>query len=113
MEVQIISDEEAIGRCAWCRNQISDDIEVFAVGAKVRPGADLSDYEGKAIQLMIVSEDRFIPMVVTTDVSEARNDGNDVMFLVCSELCGKEMKCALERDKSLGDVFEGIQLFRD
>ncbi len=93
-------------------SRISDDIEVFAVGAKIRPGV-FSEYEGKAIQLMIVSEDRFVPMMVTTEGSEAKNDGNDIMFMVCSETCGKEMKSALERDKSLGDMFEGIQTFRN
>ena len=109
MEVHTISDEEALGKCAWCRNQISDGVEVFGVGAKIRPGVDLSDYEGEAIQLMIVSEDRFVPMMLTLEGSEAKNDGNDIMFLVCSETCGKQLKSALERDKSLGDVFEGIQ----
>ena len=109
MEVHIISDEEALGKCAWCRNQISDDIEIFAFGAKIQPGADLSDYEGEAIQLMIVSEDRFVPMMVTSEGSEAKIDGNDVMFLVCSEKCGIKMKTALEREKSLGDLFQRMQ----
>ena len=52
-------------------------------------------------------------MMVTSEDSEAKRDGNDVMFLVCSEECGKEMKAALEEEKSLGDIFQGIQGLRN
>ena len=113
MEARIVSDEEALGQCAWCEKPIDDDREVFGFGAKIRPGADLSEYEGEAIELRLVTNDRTLPMMVTSEDSEAKRDGNDVMFLVCSEECGKEMKAALEEEKSLGDIFQGIQGLRN
>jgi len=108
MDAVIIPDKEALGKCAWCRKRIRDDREVFAFGAKIRDEADLSEYEGKTVRLMLLSEDRGVPMMVATEGSDAKNDGSDVMFLVCSEKCGKEMKAALEREKSIGDIFAGI-----
>ena len=109
MKARRISDEEALGKCAWCDKKITEDIEVFGFGATIRPDADLSNYEGEAIALPIVTEDRSVPMLVTSEGSEAKRDGNDVMFMVCSEKCGKDMKFALEVEKSLGDIFEGIK----
>jgi len=38
MEANRISDEEALGKCAWCGNRIDDDPEVFGFGARIRPG---------------------------------------------------------------------------
>jgi len=111
MDAVVIPDKEALGKCAWCRKRIHDNREVFGFGAKIKKEANFSEYEGNAIRLMLLSEDRGVPMMVTTEGSEAKKNGNDVMFMVCSEKCGKEMKTALKREKSVGDVFAGIHYF--
>ena len=49
MEFDIIPDEEALGRCAWCESRINDTMEVFGLGAKLKPDIDLSDYESHCI----------------------------------------------------------------
>jgi hypothetical protein len=36
--INIIPDEEAISKCAWCHNHIRDDMEVFGACAKLKPG---------------------------------------------------------------------------
>jgi hypothetical protein len=48
-------------------------------------------------------------MMVTTKDSEAKINGNDGMFLVCSEECGKKLKSVLENEISLGKMFETVQ----
>jgi hypothetical protein len=48
-------------------------------------------------------------MMVTAQGSEARNNGNDCMFLVCSEGCGKKLKRFLEKKISLGKMFETVR----
>lgn len=58
MEFNIIPDEEAISKCAWCHNHISDDIEVFGACAKLKPDVDLSEYESHCIQIGLVSEEK-------------------------------------------------------
>jgi hypothetical protein len=109
MKVRRVSDEEALGKCAWCDKKIAEDSEVFGFGATIQPDADLSKYEGEAIALPIVTGDRSVPMLVTSEDSEAKRDGNDLMFMVCSEKCGQDMKIALEVEKSQGDIFAEIK----
>jgi hypothetical protein len=65
MEFNIIPDEEALSRCAWCQSHISDDIEVFSAGAKLKPNVDLSEYESHCIQIGLISEEKPIYMMVT------------------------------------------------
>jgi hypothetical protein len=108
-----ISAEEALGKCAWCGKRIADDLEVYGFGARIRPDIDLSEHEGEAIELTLLTKDRSVPMMVTSEASEAKRDGNDLMFMVCSEQCGKEMKAALEEEKALGDMLDRIQCFRN
>ncbi len=79
----------------------------------MRPGIDLSEYEGQTIELTLVTKDRSVPMMVTSKASVAKRDGIDVMFMVCSEKCGKEMKAALEEEKELGDILDRIRSLRN
>jgi len=109
MEFNIIPDEEALSRCAWCQSHISDDIEVFSAGAKLKPNVDLSEYENHCIQIDLISEEKPIYMMVTAQGSEAKRDGKDCMFLFCSEECGKKLKNVLEKEISLGKMFGTIQ----
>jgi len=109
MEFNIIPDEEALSRCAWCQSHISDDMEVFGACAKLKPNVDLSEYESHCIQIGLISEEKPIYMMVTAQGSEAKRDGKDCMFLFCSEECGKKLKNVLEKEISLGKMFGTIQ----
>jgi hypothetical protein len=109
MEFNIIPDEEALSRCAWCQSHISDDMEVFSAAAKLMPNVDLSEYESHCIQIGLISEEKPIYMMVTAQESEAKRDGKDCMFLFCSEECGKKLKNVLEKEISLGKMFGTIQ----
>ncbi|MDZ7699595.1 MAG: hypothetical protein U5R49_22585 [Deltaproteobacteria bacterium] len=62
MEYNIIPDEEALGRCTWCKKHIPDDVEIFGAGVKLRPGVDLSEYEGQCIKITLFSDERPIYM---------------------------------------------------
>jgi len=97
--------EEAIGKCSWCGKVIPDDSPVFGFGAMKRPGADVSEFEGEAIRIFLVTQDRSVIATVTAADSEARQDGYEFMFMVCSEKCGFEMKSVLEDEVALGDTF--------
>jgi 5-methylcytosine-specific restriction endonuclease McrBC GTP-binding regulatory subunit McrB len=87
---------------------LRQDSEAFGLGAKIKPETYLSAYEGKSVLLTIASEDRNVPMMVTAIGTDAKNDGNDVMFMLCSEKCGIKMKAALQREIKIGDLFDGI-----
>ena len=109
MEYDIIPDDEALSKCTWCRSHIDDQMEVLGLGAKLRPDLDLSEYESHCIQIGLVSEEKPVYMMVTAPGSEARNNGNEGMFLVCSEGCGKKLKNVLEKEISLGKMFETVR----
>ena len=109
MEYYIIPDKEALGQCAWCANQIGDHMEVFGFGAQFKSNVDLSEFESHCIQVDLVSEEKSVYMMVTVQGSEAKNEGNDGMFLVCSENCAKKLKRVLEKDIALGKMFNAVQ----
>jgi len=92
MDVRIVPEDEVIGTCAWCGKHIPDDTPVFAFGAKSRPGVDLSEYEGRAIEITIVARRKSVPMMVTSADSEAKREGKDFMFMVCSEECARRQR---------------------
>ena len=108
MEYYIIPDEEALGQCAACRGTINELTEVFGLGAKLKPNVDLSEFESHCIEIDLISEEKPVYMMVTVQGSEAKNDGKDCMFLVCSESCGQKLKKVLEKEISLGKMFETI-----
>ena len=109
MEYYIIPDSEALGQCAWCATHINDHMEVFGFGARFKPDVDLSEFESHCIQIDLVSEEKPVYMMVTVQGSEAKNEGNDGMFLVCSETCGQKLKRVLEKEIALGKIFKAVQ----
>ena len=109
MEFYIIPDGEALSKCAWCRSHINDHMEVLGLGAKLKPDVDLSEYESHCIQIGLVSEEKPIYMMVTAQGSDARKDGNDGMFLVCSKGCAKKLKRVLEKEISSGKMFKTVR----
>ena len=104
MDARQVPTEEAMGKCSWCGKMIPDDSPVFGFGGKKRPGVDVSEFEGGAIRIFLVTQDRSVIAAVTAADSEARQDGYEFMFMVCSEKCGFEMKAALEYEATLGDA---------
>ena len=109
MNFNIIPDEEALDKCAFCRERISEEMEVFAVGVKLKPNIDLAQYQSHCIEIHLAVEKKPVPMMVTAEGSEAKNAGNDALFMVCSESCGRELSEALKEDISTGELLEEIQ----
>jgi hypothetical protein len=108
MEFYIIPDKEALSKCVWCQRHISEDMEVFGCGVKLKPGVDLSEYENHCIQIGMVSEEKPIYMMVTAQGSEAKKEGKDGMFLICSEECAEKLKSAVQKEISLAKMFKKI-----
>ena len=104
MDTCKIPPEEAIGRCSQCGKSIPGNSPVFGISGKKRLGADVSAYEGGAVRIKLVTEDREVVALVATANSEARKVGYDFMFITCSETCAYEIRTTLEREAALGDV---------
>ncbi len=109
MEFGIVPDSDALTRCAWCRAYIDENSEVFGLGVTLRPDTDLSQYESHCIELELLSEAKSVVMLVTQKASQARKEGKDGMFMVCSQKCADRLKETLAEDLSLGKLIAGVK----
>ncbi|MCI0699073.1 hypothetical protein L0337_44610 [candidate division KSB1 bacterium] len=85
--------------CAWCNTKIPPDTEVFSIATKKLPGIDLSNHEGKFIPLHLALAKKRVEGFVAPKGSPAKKDGYDVVFVACSENCGRALKTALQKEK--------------
>ena len=104
MKVSGVSKQQAISECAWCGESIPLEAPVFGFGGKVRPGVDLTEFEGNPISMSLATQDRSVVAIIPTADSQARLEGYDFIFMVCSQECGFEMRAALETEVALGDA---------
>ncbi len=96
--------------CCWCNKKIGENQEMFALGCKKRPVVDISKYEGGVVPVTIVTIEKTIWAVVPSSDSDARKDGKDFMFMLCSEECGWALKEALKKEKDIGDHLYSAEL---
>ena len=82
--------EDAVSVCVWCGKPIPEDSEVFSLGAKARPGVDL-EAEGNVLELTLDATRKALAIIPTQD-SQAKKDGWDLLFTICSEECAKSLK---------------------
>jgi hypothetical protein len=97
-------------RCAWCMKKISDNKSVFGLGVKFAEGVDYSKSEGTIIQVDLRTRNTSVPMIVTASDSEAKLQGSDGIFALCSEKCGEKMKNTLTKELTTFKEFKDISL---
>jgi hypothetical protein len=97
--------QESRFNCAWCNKAIPPNVPVFGINAKARPEADLTEYEGQLFEVELLYPPRTVPAIVVTSDSPAKREGYDMVFLVCSEICGLQLKEAVGRELKVADGF--------
>jgi hypothetical protein len=97
------SERDPLPNCSWCEDEIPEDAEVFTVGAKTKPGIDLSEAEGTIVPLSLVRAGRTVMALVPTKDSPAVRDGYDLIFMVCSQSCAQALSNGLENDWKLAE----------
>lgn len=103
-----LATERVTSVCAWCKGAIPEGEEVFGTGAKIREGIDFVQGLGQEGFLMEVTiAGKRVPTIVTGRDSEARKQGNDLMFMTCSAECAEDLKEALEHER---DIIEKTQM---
>jgi hypothetical protein len=108
MKAIIMTDEDALSRCAWCGMGIDEEAEVYGLGAMFRRDVDLSEYESQVIELKILTENRIVPMMIAAKGSDAKKAGHDAMFMTCSGKCAKEMRETLLEETSIENILKNI-----
>jgi hypothetical protein len=81
--------------CGWCHQAIGEGSPVFGVPCKAVPGVDLFPVQGKVIELQLDPPNRTLLAGVSAFDSDAKRDGADLVFMVCSESCGKKLKAGV------------------
>jgi len=93
--------ERVIRVCLWCRERIPPDSEVFSLNAKIRPGVQLREQKG--IDLYVFTADRVVSAIVVANDSQAKREGKDLAFPLCSQDCAESLKMALQTELDLVD----------
>ena len=94
---------KVISTCTWCRKRIPKGSEVFSLGAKVKSGLDLQGQEGHAMQLLLAKSGKTVTAIVPTHDSQAKKEGHDLLFAICSRQCGMALKKVLQEELDLFD----------
>ncbi len=107
-KIKMIQKKPKINRvkstCSWCGLKIGHNEPLYAIGCKKRPEIDISKYEGKVMSVELISAGKTIWSIAPPADSEARKQGKDIMFTLCSEKCGDQLKEVLEIEKDLGKL---------
>lgn len=85
--------------CAWCGKKMSSDSPVYTVAGTFEPGVNFEDKEGTFIPVHLFSTDKILPMFVTPSWSQARQEGKNFIYMLCSEECAWHLRAALIEDK--------------
>ena len=88
--------------CGWCGEGIGEDDPVVAVGGRVHEDIDLSLVEGKVVELVFSVSGRTVLAAVPAFDSDAKAEGKDVVFMVCSDACGRQIQAAFADELSQG-----------
>lgn len=96
--------------CAWCMKKIKEDGPVYGLSITFTEGNDFSDRAGTITQVELETRHTSVPMVVAGSGSDAKRDGVDGIFAVCSSTCGKKMRDTLAKEKSIIKEVEEIPM---
>lgn len=99
------SVERVTSTCAWCGKRILPNSEIFSLGAKAKAGTKLAGPEGGVIQLSLPLAGRAVYALVPTSTSQAKKEGNDLLFALCSRECGQALKSALQQQLDFSDRY--------
>ncbi|MFC0272352.1 hypothetical protein ACFFIX_12995 [Metabacillus herbersteinensis] len=97
-------------RCAWCMKKFNDDKPVFGLSVKFAECVGFSNIEGTITQIKLQTRNTSVPMNVTASDSEAKKQGTDGIFAICSERCGEKMKDTVTKELTMFKEFKDISL---
>jgi len=91
-------------RCAYCEKKVRSGADVYGLGVKLKEGLEYPGAVGRTMTVHLPVQGREIACMVTADASQAKLEGWDLIFMVCSEECGADLETLLEEE----DLFEEI-----
>jgi hypothetical protein len=96
---------DEIYKCACCGSKIRSGAEVYGLGVKLKAELEYQGGVERRTAVHLPVKDKTLECMATADGSQAKMEGWDLIFILCSEKCGEEIKGLLEEEK---DLFEEI-----
>ena len=90
--------------CCWCGEEISQDSPVYSLSATFRQDAEVPvEKEAYVIEVMVpksMDSTKYTSLwaIVTGRDSDAKKEGIDLIFMLCSKKCGSELKKILQTE---------------
>ncbi|WP_426451597.1 hypothetical protein ACP26L_05830 [Paenibacillus sp. S-38] len=81
--------------------KIGEDKPCYGLGVKFALGVDFEQKDGRIISLYLKTRNTSVPLIVVADDSEAKRNGQDGIFALCSENCAAKMKEIVARELEL------------
>jgi hypothetical protein len=101
-------------KCCWCGKKISKFSPVYGLNAKFRKDVETPpvENEGYVIDLYVhesMDSPEYKPVwtIITAKNSDAKKAGYDMIFMLCSEECGHELKEILQAEIDFIDRVKG------
>ena len=91
-------EEYWLNHCCWRNREMGEDSERFSINTKFRDSKDYRKNAGKIVEFYVPSADRSIMGFAVTWDSEAKKQGYEIIFGICSERCREELSAVLRED---------------
>ena len=88
-----------LSTCGWCGKKLGSNEEVFTVGGKMNEAIDMENLQGKVLPYTLPSQHRTLTAYAPTSASLAKQQGQDIVFMLCSETCCLELKRAMAGER--------------
>lgn len=88
-------------KCANCGKAMRSGDEVYGLGVKLKEELEYPGAVGRTMTVQLPVQGRELECMVTADGSRAKAEGWDLIFMVCSEECGSELKELLQKEEGL------------
>lgn len=92
------AEEDLQTWCGWCGEPLAEDADIVTLGASVHSKEMLRNVEGEIVPLPV--GDRSVDAIVVMADSPAKQEGRDLLFIVCSEECASQLREALNRTRA-------------
>jgi hypothetical protein len=90
-----------LGHCGWCNREIGEEDERIGFNARFRDEEYYRENEGMMVSFAFADAGRMAVAYVVTRDSPAKKEGKDVIFQVCSDRCGLELRAAMCKEMNL------------
>ncbi len=98
--MSINTNDEIFETCAWCKTFIPEDDEVMGIGGTFPENSDLKKKDGEKVSFELADSDTTVAGFTPPFYSDARQEGKDVLFMLCSEECAQSLKEAFGKEST-------------